>query len=62
MMERVSGMPKTTIALDPDLHKRLKHLAVDLGVSFQQLAVRALKEFLDRQAPRQVKKDTQRAE
>jgi predicted transcriptional regulator len=37
-----------TVVLDPDLHKEIRHLAVDLGTSFQQLAVQALKEFLHR--------------
>jgi predicted transcriptional regulator len=42
-------MAKMTIFLEPDLHKALRHLAVDRDTSFQKLAVQALQEFLERQ-------------
>jgi len=37
-----------TVMVDPAMHKEIRHLAVDLGISFQQLAMQALREFLDR--------------
>lgn len=41
-------VPKATVMLDPELHRELRHLAVDLGTSFQQMAVQALREFMER--------------
>jgi hypothetical protein len=37
-----------SVMVDSALHKEIRHLAVDLGISFQQLAVQALQEFLQR--------------
>jgi predicted transcriptional regulator len=49
------GLPRPTargltasVMVDSALHKEIRHLAVDLGISFQQLAVQALPEFLQR--------------
>ena len=41
-------MPKTTIVLGPELHRHVRHAAIDLGISFQELAVQAIGEFLER--------------
>ena len=41
-------MPKTTIVLGPELHRQVRHAAIDLGISFQELAVQAIREFLER--------------
>lgn len=38
----------TTISLGQGLHRRLKHLAVDRGVSVRYLVREALEEYLER--------------
>ncbi len=47
-MKGGGSVPKMTVVLDRELHKEIRHLAVDLGTSFQQVAVKALEEFLAR--------------
>ena len=38
----------TTISLSPEIHKRLKHLAVDLEVPSRDLIREAIEEYLAR--------------
>jgi predicted transcriptional regulator len=41
-------MLTTTISLTQDMHRRLKHLAVDQGVSVRDLIREAIEEYLNR--------------
>ncbi len=38
----------TTISLPPDVHKKLRHMAVDRGVSMRELIREAIDDFLAR--------------
>jgi predicted transcriptional regulator len=40
---------KTTLRLEPAIHKRLRHLAIERGTTFGALVTRALAEFLKRE-------------
>jgi hypothetical protein len=44
--EAKQDMFTTTISLTPELHQKLKHLAVDLGVPFRDLVREALEGLL----------------
>ncbi len=41
-------MQTTTIALDADTHRRLRHLAIEEGTSFRELIREAITELLAR--------------
>jgi predicted transcriptional regulator len=41
-------MLTTTVSLTQDVHRRLKHLAVDQGVSVRDLMREAIEEYLNR--------------
>ncbi|HLK12376.1 MAG TPA: ribbon-helix-helix domain-containing protein [Candidatus Binatia bacterium] len=42
----------TTIALDPDIHRRLRHLAIEDGTSFRDLIRAAIADFLTKRERR----------
>ena len=44
--EARQDMFTTTISLCPEIHQKLKHLAVDLGVSFRDLIRAAIEGYL----------------
>lgn len=46
-------MGRTTVNLNSDVHKRAKHMAIDLDISLQKMMVRALIEFMERHKPSQ---------
>lgn len=41
-----AGLTKTMIYLNPEIHQRLKHMAVDERVSMAELIRRAINDFL----------------
>jgi predicted transcriptional regulator len=41
---------RTTLILDPELHKRLRMLAIERGKTFTALVTDALQEYLERQS------------
>jgi len=43
---------RTTLILDPELHKRLRLLAIERGKTFTALVTEALTQYLDREEPR----------
>lgn len=43
---------RTTLILDPELHKRLRILAVERGVTFTTLVAEALTQYLERESRR----------
>jgi predicted DNA-binding protein len=45
--EERANMFTTTISLSPEVHQKLKHLAVDLGVPFRDLIREAIDGYLE---------------
>jgi predicted transcriptional regulator len=43
---------RTTLILDPELHKRLRMLAIERGKTFTALVIEALTQYLEREQPR----------
>ncbi|MFQ5949915.1 MAG: CopG family transcriptional regulator [Nitrospiria bacterium] len=39
-------MKKTTLALDAELHKQLRHLAIDEGISMTALVEKAVEQYM----------------
>lgn len=42
-------MKKMTVFLDDDLHREMRHLGIDLGRTFQDITVEALRDWLSKQ-------------
>lgn len=47
-MTEAKPMQRTTLNLDVELHKRLRLLAIERGVTFTELVTEALATYLDR--------------
>lgn len=47
-MEEKKNNKSILVRLDTDLHKRMRHLSVETGISINEYVVKALKEILDR--------------
>ena len=43
-------MQRTSIRLERGLHRQLKHLSIDMGLSFNDVLTKAVMEFLEREA------------
>lgn len=43
---------RTTLILDPELHKRLRLLAIERSVTFTALVAEALEQYLAREQPK----------
>lgn len=51
-----SDMQKTSLRLDPELHRRLRILAIERGTTFGELVEKAVREFLERESGRSGRK------
>lgn len=47
-MEEKKNNKSILVRLDKDLHKRMRHLSIETGISVNEYVVKALKEILDR--------------
>jgi predicted transcriptional regulator len=48
-MDDAKQTQKTTLNLDPELHKRLRLLAIERGTTFSALVTEALEQYLARE-------------
>lgn len=48
-MDDAKQTQKTTLNLDPELHKRLRLLAIERGITFSALVTEALEQYLARE-------------
>lgn len=44
---------RTTLILDPELHKRLRVLAIERGKTFTAVVTEALTQYLEREQPKE---------
>ena len=51
-MPTTRELQKTTLHLDPELHKRLRLLAIEKGVTFTELMRQAVERFLKTEEPK----------